>query len=193
MKRTIAASMFFVLACGGSATPLPGGEVKHKAAVEEPQAAVQGQAEPAPEPAPPAEPEAELAPSEKPAIYEEAAITDAAFDEALARAKAEHKHVLLMFGGNWCGWCHKLHELMEADPKIKSTLEGGFVRVMVDSHTNDALIEKLDIELKGVPYLVVLDAAGEILVRQETGSLEDGPKHDPGRVLAFLVEWRPPA
>lgn len=184
----------WVSACGDSSAPtFDGVDEKAKAPKKQASAAEEPRAPVAEEPAAAAEPAAEKKPSEKPPIYEERAITDDEYEKALAQAKAEHKNVLLMFGGNWCGWCHKLHELMASDPKIKSTLEGSFVRVMVDSHTNDALMEKLDIELEGVPFLVVVSPAGEVLVRQETGSLEDGPKHDPGRVLAFLLEHLPAA
>jgi hypothetical protein len=37
-----------------------------------------------------------------------------------------------------------------------------------------------------------MEGDGKILVRQETGSLEAGPRHDPARVLAFLEQWKPP-
>jgi thioredoxin-related protein len=195
MRWSSLALTLALVACGAESSAPKAAEVAGAPSPEKAEPKAEPEAEPEAEPKaePEAEPEAELEPSEKPPIYEERAITDDEYGKALAQAKAENKNVLLMFGGNWCSWCHKLHELMEADSKIKSTLEGGFVRVMVDSHTNDALIEKLDIELKGVPFLVVVDPSGKILVRQETGSLEDGPKHDPGRVLAFLVEWQPAA
>ena len=196
MKWTVAACLTVALAACSQPTE------KAAPAEEQPKAQTPAQAAdpPTEDPGPPPEPKPdpaaekkELEPSEKPPIYEEQAITDSDLDAALARAKAENKNVLLMFGGNWCGWCHKLHELMEADAKIKSTLEGGYVRVMVDSHTNEALMKKLDIELKGVPFLAVLDPEGKVLVRQETGSLEEGPKHDPAKVLAFLEQHRPQA
>lgn len=144
-------------------------------------------------PAEPAEKVAEKKPSEKPPIYEERALTDPEIDTLLAQAKKDNKRVLLMFGGNWCGWCHKLHELMDADEGLKKSLAEGYVRVMVDSHTNDPLMERFDVKLEGVPFLVVLDPEGKVLVKQETGSLEEGPKHDPAKVLAFLETWRPQA
>src|SRR6187397_2028590 len=28
---------------------------------------------------------------------------------ATKKAVAQEKRVLVVFGGNWCGWCHKLH------------------------------------------------------------------------------------
>jgi thiol-disulfide isomerase/thioredoxin len=154
-------------------------------------------------PAPPAESEQEavepqkeetaVKPRNKPPIYEERALTDTDVDGALTRAREENKHVLLMFGGNWCGWCHKLHELMEADATIETTLAEGYVLVMVDSHSNEELAKRFEIKLEGVPYLAVLDSKAEVLVRQETGSLEEGPRHDPKKVLAFLTQWRPKA
>ena len=38
----------------------------------------------------------------------------------------------------------------------------------------------------GLPVLVVLDGEGELVTTQETGSLEDGPRHDPAKILEFL-------
>src|SRR5271157_4027090 len=41
---------------------------------------------------------------------------------ALDVAAREHKHVLLQFGANWCGWCHKLHTLFDTDKQIGEIL-----------------------------------------------------------------------
>lgn len=49
-----------------------------------------------------------------------------------------------------------------------------------------------DLKAAGIPYLTVVDAAGKSLANQETGSLEDGPEHDPKKVLAFLSGLRAP-
>ena len=52
---------------------------------------------------------------EKPASQEPKAIYDTQadgrtqIDAALKLAKRDHKRVLVMFGANWCGWCHRLH------------------------------------------------------------------------------------
>ena len=129
--------------------------------------------------------------SEKPPIYDVDADFSAEVERALAQAKRENKRVLLMFGGNWCGWCHKLHELFEADAPIRDALASGYVLVMIDSHNGEAIATRFETPLdKGVPFLTVLDADGGVLVRQETGSLEDGPRHDPAKVLAFLEQHK---
>ena len=55
-----------------------------------------------------------------------------------------------------------------------------------DTKANDPLKRKYGAEITGYPFLTVLDASGKAIANQETGSLEDGPKHDPAKVLGFL-------
>ena len=52
------------------------------------------------------------------------------------------------------------------------------------------LVERYGAPLKeqGLPFLTVLDAAGEVLAQQETGALEQGQEHDPRKVLSFLEQ-----
>ena len=57
-----------------------------------------------------------------------------------------------------------------------------------DTDANQSLMERFGAEIPSYPYLTVLDATGKTVVHQETGSLEDGPKHDPAKVLAFLEQ-----
>ncbi len=53
-------------------------------------------------------------------------------DEALARAREEHKPILLSIGYSACHWCHVMaHESFE-DPAIAAQMNEGFVCVKVD-------------------------------------------------------------
>ena len=131
--------------------------------------------------------------AERQNIYDEDADSRADIKAALAKAKDEGKHVLLQWGGNWCGWCHKLHTLFQENDEINQTLADNYVIVMIDTNNNRSLIEEMDSKIKGVPFLTVLDADGNKLVDQETGSLEIGSEHDPAKVLAFLQKWSPEA
>jgi thiol:disulfide interchange protein len=54
----------------------------------------------------------------RPNIYDESAEGSKEVADALAAAKKQNKRVLLQFGANWCGWCHKLHQLFEEDRSI---------------------------------------------------------------------------
>ncbi len=133
------------------------------------------------------------APSAKPRkpIYDEKADAKADIADALARAGLDNRRVLVIYGGNWCGWCYKLHDLFEQDKEIRRTLRAEYEPVLVDIRKNRATAEKYKIERdKGVPYLTMLDADGKVVANQGTGVLEEGPKHDPAKVLAFLKKWK---
>lgn len=131
----------------------------------------------------------------KPAIYDTAADAKVQIAAALAKAKRENQRVLVMFGGNWCGWCHKLHELFKKDRTIAKALLYEYQLVLVDvgkfnKHMDVASGYGANLKKAGVPFLTVLDAEGKVLANQETGVLETGDRHDPKRVFAFLKKWR---
>lgn len=134
-------------------------------------------------------------------IYDEGAIASQDIDRAIAIAQQSGKRILLMFGGNWCIWCHRLHRLFNSDPVIHDLLEKNYILVMIDVGKRD---KNLDLNEKygnpfqhGFPVLVVLESEGSLLHIQETGSLEYTPQesnqkgHHPGRVLKFLETWAP--
>ncbi len=128
----------------------------------------------------------------RPAIYDVKADGEKQIAEALAKARQEHKRVLLQFGANWCGWCHKLHCLFESDARIAERLKRDYVVVMidVDQGHNAAVVKRYgDPTRFGLPVIVVLDAQGKPLTTQDTGKLEEGDHHSPEKVLAFLKEW----
>jgi thioredoxin-related protein len=132
----------------------------------------------------------------RPNIYDPAADAKAQIAAAVDKAKRENQRVLLMFGGNWCPWCHKLHELFASDKDIAKTLLYEYQLVLVDIGRRDKnldILKSYDIDLKkgGVPFLTVLDENGKVLANQETGSLEAGDHHDPEKVAAFLDKWKP--
>ena len=111
--------------------------------------------------------------------------------QALYRARKDNKRVLLKIGGNWCGWCYKLHDTLHNEPNVHALLRNEYVLVMIDNQADIAVIQHWKIQPQGYPYLAVLDSSGRKLTEQETGSLEIGAVHDPERVLAFLNKWKP--
>lgn len=136
--------------------------------------------------------------SKRPAIYDTKADGAKQIADALATAKRENKNVLLQFGANWCGWCHKLHNLFETDRDIAAFLKANYVLVLVDVDKVDGKTHNADINERygnpcrfGLPSLVVLDADGKQLTTQDTGKLEEGDHHDPAKVIKFLKDWSP--
>jgi thiol-disulfide isomerase/thioredoxin len=127
-------------------------------------------------------------------IYDEKADAKADIAAALVRAAKENRRVLIQWGGNWCGWCRLLHKLFKENQAIAKVLLYEYDVVMVDIGNFD---KNLDVAGKyeaytegfkkaGVPYLTVLDARGNLIVNQDTSSLEAGQGHDPKKVLDFL-------
>ncbi len=128
------------------------------------------------------------------AIYDENADAKKDIAAAMARAKKDNKRVLLMFGGNWCGWCRKLHGLFGSDPDVSRALLYEYELVMVDigrwDKNQDVAKEYGAPKSAGVPFLIVLDYDGRVLARQETGVLEEGDGHSPEKVLTFLNAYK---
>lgn len=136
----------------------------------------------------------------RPDIYDRTADGTAQIQDALKLAKAENKNVLLQFGANWCGWCHKLHALFKDNAQIAKTLKDHYVVVLIDVDQVDGkthnvnLIEKYGNPVQfGLPVIVVLDREGKQLTTQDTAKLEKGDRHDPKKVVAFLEHWKPKA
>ncbi len=120
--------------------------------------------------------------------------------QATARAKKNDQRVLLMFGGDWCGWCHKLHDLFASNTEIRKTLSNEYVLVTIDTVSPNAaeLLETCKAALSkdelqkgvGYPFLAVLDAEGKVVTAQRTDPLEEGDHHNPERVQKFLDRWK---
>jgi thioredoxin-related protein len=130
--------------------------------------------------------------SPRPNIYDESADGSKQIADALTVAKKDGKRVLLQFGANWCGWCHKLHGLMESDQAIADVLKNKYVVVLIDvnkGHNKEVDSNYGNPTSHGLPVIVVLDANGHQLTTKDTGELEEGDHHSPAKVMAFLKEW----
>ena len=140
---------------------------------------------------------AQVAPPPVPAVHKhifpEIPQGQADVDAALSQAASEHKRVLLIFGGDWCGDCQvldiNLHDSANADLLAKS-----FVIVHVNVGHMDQNVElaaKYGVPLKkGVPAVSVVDAQGKVIHAQATGEFADMRHMDPTSVNQFLNQWK---
>ncbi len=125
----------------------------------------------------------------EPPIYDTSANGSQQISDALAIAAKEHKRVLLQFGANWCIWCHRLHHTCETDPAVAEMLKSHYVVVLVDidkGHNKDVDEKYGNPTRLGLPVLVVLDSDGKQLTTEDSGKLEEGDHHSPGKILEFL-------
>jgi thiol:disulfide interchange protein len=124
-------------------------------------------------------------------LYSETANPTADIAAALARARREHKRVLLDFGGNWCGDCQVLDIYYRQSPNAE-LLTKNFILVHVnighmDKNVDVAKKYKVPIT-KGVPALAVIDANGNLLYAEREKEFEHPT---PEAITAFLNRWKP--
>ncbi|MFY9644450.1 MAG: thioredoxin family protein [Terriglobales bacterium] len=128
-------------------------------------------------------------------IYSERANAHAEIKEALEKAAASHKRVIVVFGANWCFDCHALDKAFHRTD-IEPVLAANFVVVHVDigkGEKNQDLMAKYEVPMKrGIPALAVLDAEGKLVYSQKNGEFENARSLAPEEVLAFLNKWKPP-
>ena len=134
-------------------------------------------------------------------IYDEKADAKADIAAAVARAKKDNRRVLVQWGANWCGWCHRLHELFHSDKDIAKALLYEYDVVLVDIGRWDKNMDLAtsygaNLKQSGVPFLTLLDGEGKVLVNQDSGAFESKdekkPGHDPRTVLEFLKGHQAP-
>lgn len=139
-------------------------------------------------------------------LYDEKADAAAVIREARARAKAENKRVLVMWGENMCGFCVFLNDLLKHDPKVHPLVQSEFEWVKVNIGKFDKNIELAqyyDTPLLeqgfGAPALTIIDPDTDRAVDKRGGnSMTAKPMtmtrvFDENVIHEFLFNNRPPA
>jgi thiol-disulfide isomerase/thioredoxin len=128
--------------------------------------------------------------------YDEQADARQAIATALQHASEDQKHILLDFGANWCPDCVALERMMEQEP-LHSFLEENYHVVPVDVgewDTNLAIAAEYGNPIEaGIPALVILDPAGQVLTTTSDGSMATASSTTPDEILSFLQQWAPGA
>ncbi len=127
-------------------------------------------------------------------IYNETADAHVEIKEALEKAKAEHKRVIVVFGANWCFDCHVLDDAFHR-PELASIIAANYEVVHVDigkGEKNQDLMNKYDVPMKrGIPGVAVLDSNGKLVYSQKNGEFENARAMSQDDFLAFLNKWKP--
>jgi len=61
------------------------------------------------------------------------------YDDGMALAKKENKHVFANFTAKWCGYCKKMNKTTFLDPDIVKILSESFISVKIDGDSRDTL------------------------------------------------------
>ena len=126
-------------------------------------------------------------------IYNPEANAQADIDAAVAKAKKEKKHVFVQVGGNWCIWCIRFHDLVDATPALKDYLTKNYEVVLLNmspENKNEAILKKLNNPGRfGYPVFLILDENGKLIHTQNSAYLEEGNGHSVKKITDFLKNW----
>jgi protein disulfide-isomerase len=113
------------------------------------------------------------------------------YSSALAKAKKEHKFLLLNFtGSDWCGWCKRTDAEVFSTPKFEAFASRRLVLVMVDFPRSRPLKDEVKAQnaglqqkygIRGFPTLIVLDPSERVVFKQEG--------YEEGGTNAFLAKF----
>ena len=128
------------------------------------------------------------------APYDETANADDMVDAALARAKTSGKLVLIDLGGNWCGDCIVLANMMRL-PEVKSFIAAQYEVAIVNVGRFDTNLQiparyGIFTRLEGVPSVLIVDAKSGALVNAgHIAALADARSMTPQSIADWLAIW----
>jgi uncharacterized protein YyaL (SSP411 family) len=134
-------------------------------------------------------------------VYDENIDPMQQIDNAVAKAKAEGKHVICQVGGNWCPWCLRFADFITNDTDISKVIDTNYIYIHVNYNPRKsegaektrqakAMLARLNNPARfGFPVFVVLNADGKVIHTQDSSFLEEGKGYNKEKVLRFLNNW----
>lgn len=112
--------------------------------------------------------------------------------QALAIARDTQRKVIIEVGGDWCVWCHKLDQFIQANPPLYSALHQHFVVLKVnvsDANGNEKFLSAFPKPL-GYPHIYVADAQGQLLHSQDTAEFLHQGEYSASNFIRFINQWK---
>ncbi|MEZ4450723.1 MAG: thioredoxin family protein [Nannocystaceae bacterium] len=185
LSPVVAVALAAGLACGGAESPVPKDSKAESAA----------RADPAPTPA-----------REAAGVRDDGSVVmavdffDGTLEQALAKAKAEGKHVLVDVGAYWCHSCHDLDEQVFTVAAIGDFLRERVVAVKIDAEKDEGPDVVARYKVQAYPTVLILEATGvergRMVEVADADALKSGLERilgggDPLAALVAEVEAKP--
>jgi len=113
--------------------------------------------------------------------------------QAVKAAESGGKRILVIVGGEWCGWCKILDGFVKENADVARLWGEHFITVHVNfspENANAAFLSRFP-AIEGYPHIFVLEKDGRLLHSQETDALESGRSYSKEKVTHFLRAWIP--
>lgn len=119
---------------------------------------------------------------------------DAQLDIERAKLEAErtHRNVLLIAGGDWCGWCHMLEETFQLSAPVRELRDRNFVMVHVnisEENENTCALRAYP-PAGGYPFVYVINPSGKLLATADTKDWESPYGYSATKIEEFLKKWK---
>lgn len=116
---------------------------------------------------------------------------------AVAKARAQNKHVLIQAGGNWCGWCIEFNRFVTTDTSLNAILQNNYVVYHLNysqENKNAAIFKEFGFPNRfGFPVFIIVNGDGKLIHTQNSSYLELGKSYDVAKVKEFFLSWTPKA
>jgi thioredoxin-like negative regulator of GroEL len=87
-------------------------------------------------------------------------------EDALKKAKATGKPVLIDFWAEWCGWCHRLDSTTYADPAVVKLIGSDFVALKIDTEAGKRSTEiAYKYNVQSLPTIAFVSPSGRPIDR----------------------------
>lgn len=93
------------------------------------------------------------------------AFASLSFGDALRRARAENRLVMVDVYTDWCGWCKKLEKETYGDARVAAALEG-VISIRVNAEREGESVAE-HYSVRGFPTVLFLSGSGEVVEKIE--------------------------
>jgi len=96
-----------------------------------------------------------------------------AFDQAVEKAAAEKKYVVVDFYTDWCKWCKVMDDKTYADSSVVTALDENFVIAKINGESSETITFMgktmsqsdftMNMKIRGFPSTLFMDSDGEVI------------------------------
>lgn len=126
-------------------------------------------------------------------VYKPSAPAEKEIRRLTGQAALEKKHILVVAGGNWCGWCMEFERFRLANAEVDSLIKADYLLYHLNyspENENKKLFAKFGYPQRfGFPVILVLDEKGSLIHTQKMEYLEQGRSYNKRRLIDFLKSW----
>jgi thioredoxin-related protein len=112
-------------------------------------------------------------------------------ESTVARATKEKKRIMMIVGGNWCGWCRRLDRYFTEKPAVAAVLAKRYLIMKVNYDDDNANLSFLQDypDISDFPHFYILDAKGKVVHSQSGSKMERFGSYKESAILGFLNKW----